>query len=366
MNRAYIFRIYPDRAQQELINKTFGCVRFIYNAMLEDKISYYNETGLSLNVTPASYKKQYEWLKEVDSLALCNAQRNLERAFKNFYNDKNTGFPKFKSKKHSRKSYTTNSVNKNIRIEKNLIILPKLKGVRMKIHRDIPDDHKIKSVTVSMNASGKYYASVLTEYEAVITVRDAYKSVGLDYSMSDLYISSDGHKGEYPKYYRASLEKLKRESRRLSKMEKGSRNREKQRIKIAKIHEKIANQRRDFMHKESRQIANVYDMVCVENLDMKAMAKALHFGKSVTDNSYGKFLSMLEYKLDEQGKVLVKVDRWYPSSKTCSHCGAVKRNLGLKERMYVCDECGAVIDRDYNASKNILAEGQRIAKSILL
>ena len=262
MNKAYKFRIYPNETQRILFAKTFGCVRFIYNKMLGDKIEYYNQTKEKLNNTPAQYKAEFEWLKEVDSLALANAQMNLQKAYNNFFsNPKKYGFPKFKSKHKSQKSYTTNNQKGSVKIENGYIQLPKTGLVKIKQHRNIPDDYKIKSVTVSQNASGKYFASVLFEYEEEIAEKELESFIGLDFSMHELYIDSNGNCPEFPKYYRLSEKKLKKEQRKLSKMLKGSINREKQRVRVAKLHEKIANQRKDFLHKQPRQIANVYDCV---------------------------------------------------------------------------------------------------------
>ena len=360
MNKAFKFRLYPNNDQRILIHKTFGCVRFVYNRMLGDKIEHYEQTHERLKNTPAGYKQEFEWLKEVDSLALCNAQLNLDRAFSNFYRDKKVGFPKFKSKKSNRKSYTTNLVNKNIRLAKGYITLPKLKEVKIKQHRTVPDDYRLKSVTMSCTPTGKYYASILYEYDLHIEPIDPKKFLGLDYSMKELYISSDGISAEYPRYYREALKRLKKEQRKLSKCIKGSSNRNKQRIKVAKLHEKVTNQRKDFLHKLSRQTANAADAVCIEDLDMKGMSQSLNFGKSVHDNGFGKFVSMLEYKLNEQGKELIKVGKWFPSSKKCSNCGVLKKTLTLSERIYYCENCGLTIDRDLNASYNIRNEGWRL------
>lgn len=359
MNTAFKFRIYPNAAQRTLIAKTFGCVRFVYNKMLGEKIEHYNKTNESLLVTPAKYKSEFPFLKEVDSLALANAQMNLETAYRNFFRDKSIGFPKFKRKKDDRKSYTTNCVRNNIRIEGKYIRLPKLDKVRVKQHRHIPESYKLKSVTISQSASGKYYASVLFEYEDTIEPKPIRTVVGLDFSMSELYISSEGEKPNFPRYYRRALKKLARMQRTLSKMQKGSNNYYKQRRRIARFHEHIANQRRDFLHKQSRQITNAYDCVAIEDLDMKAMSQALNFGKSVADNGWGMFTQMLRYKLNEQGKQLVKVSKWFPSSKTCSVCGFVKQELSLSERTYICD-CGNVLDRDMNAAINIKDEAIRM------
>ncbi|MCP4356356.1 MAG: IS200/IS605 family element transposase accessory protein TnpB [Proteobacteria bacterium] len=359
MNRAFKFRIYPNTVQRELFEKTFGCVRFIYNKMLSDRIDYYELTGKTLKNTPAMYKGEYEWLKEVDSLALANAQLNLNKAYKNFFRTPSVGFPKFKSKRNHAKSYTTNYVNNNIRIEDKKLILPKLKSIKIKQHRVIPSHYTLKSVTISKTPTHKYYVSMLFEYEEEIDLAVIDKVMGLDFSMKELYVGSDGKSADYPNYYRKSLTQLRQMSRRLSNCKRGSKNRAKLRLKIARLHEKVANQRKDFLHKKSRQIANVYDVVCVEDLNMKAMSRCLNFGKSVMDTSYGYFLTLLEYKLLEQGKQLLTIDKWYPSSKRCSHCGHVKEKLLLSERIYNCEVCGVSIDRDYNASINIKEEGLR-------
>lgn len=361
MNKAYKFRIYPNQEQQIMFAKTFGCVRFIYNRMLSDKIKHYGETKQKLNNTPAQYKKEFGWLKEVDSLALANAQMNLQKAYDNFFRSPKTGFPKFKSKHKNRKSYTTNCVNGNISIENGCIKLPKIGLVKLKQHRQIPNDYRLKSVTVSQSPSGKYYVSVLFEYESQVQEQPLHSFLGLDFSMHELYKDSDGNEPAYPRYYRQAEKHLQREQRKLSKMQKGSKNRDKQRIKVAKLHEKAANQRKDFLHKQSRQITNAYDCVCVEDLDMKAMSQALNFGKSVSDNGWGMFVTFLKYKLEEQGKQLVKVDKFYASSQTCSVCGyknAAIKNIAI--RAWDCPGCGVHHDRDINAAINIKNEGMRI------
>jgi len=360
LNKAYKFRIYPNSEQEVLIAKTFGCVRFIYNKMLGDKIEHYEKTNQKLKNTPAQYKKEFEWLKEVDSLALANAQMNLQTAYNNFFRKPKIGFPKFKSKRNNKKSYTTNFVNGNIKLENGCIVLPKLKGVKIKQHRTIPKDYILKAVTVSKTATGKYFASILYDYELDIKLVQPKIFLGLDFSMKELFVSSNGKSAEYPRYYRQSLDKLKREQRKLSLCQKESKNRNKQRIKVAKIHEKVTNQRKDFLHKQSKQITNAVDAVCIEDLNMKGMSQALNFGKSVMDNGFGMFVSMLSYKLNEQGKQLVKIDKWFPSSKRCSGCGIVKKTLLLSERTYNCEVCGLILDRDYNASINIRNEGMRI------
>ena len=363
--KAYKFRIYPSEEQKIFFAKTIGCTRFIYNQMLADKISYYEKTKGMLHNTPAQYKKKYLWLKEVDSLALTNAQKNLETAYDNFFKNTKIGFPKFKAKRKTKKAYTTNNVNNNIKIVNNYLKIPKIKSlIKIKIHRNIPDNYKLKSVTVSQTPGGKYYASILFEYEDQVQEKELQKFLGLDFSMHELYRDSNGNEPAYPKYYRNAEEKLAREQRRLSKMQKGSNNRSKQRIKVAKLHEKVSSQRKDFLHKLSRQTADAYDCVCIESLDMKAMSQMLNFGKSVSDNGWGMFTTFLRYKLEEQGKKLVRVDRFFASSQTCSVCGyknVKTKNLALRE--WDCPQCGTHHDRDVNAAINIRNEGMRLVNA---
>lgn len=234
----------------------------------------------------------------------------------------------------------------------------------MKQHRIIPSDYKLKSVTISQTSSGKYYASILFEYENQVLDRELETFLGLDFSMHELYRDSNGNAPNYPRYYRKAEKKLAKECRKLSKMQKGSNNRNKQRFKVAKLHEKVANQRKDFLHKQSRQIANAYDCVCIEDLDMKAMARALNFGKSVSDNGWGMFITFLKYKLEEQGKKLVKIDKFFASSQTCNVCGyknAETKNLSI--RAWDCPQCGTHHDRDINAAINIRNEVMRLMTS---
>jgi len=372
MNRAVKYRAYPTTKQSVMFAKTFGCCRKVYNLMLSDKIESYKSTGKFVTVTPAKYKKDYPYLKEVDSLALANVQLNLQSAFKNRFcksRKKNNGFPKFKSAKRSRKSYTTNNQHGTVAIIDNSIRLPKIGNVKTVIHRKPDDNWMVKSATVSQESDGKVYISVLFEIADSINtyVADTNNSIGLDYASDGLYVDNNGNGGTNHKYYRESHDKLAKAQRRLSRMQ-GSKKHEiksnnylKQLCKVNKIHRHIANQRLDNLHKISTEIANQYDVVCVESLNMKSMSnKGFGNGKATLDNGYGMFLSMLEYKLSERNKYLVKVDKWFPSSQICHCCGKIHPEMkNLQVRTMKCD-CGLTISRDQNAAINILNEGLRI------
>ena len=366
--RAYRFRIYPNKEQEKLIHKTFGCCRFVYNRMLSERKEIYEKTGKAVRLTPAKYKKEYVWLKEVDSLALANVQLNLEAAYQKFFKEEKAGFPKFKSKHRSRKSYTTNVVNGNIRLVNGRLRLPKVGFIKIRQHRAVPEEYILKSVTVSMESSGKYYASLLYEYyvsesQAAGKRPEEMTILGIDFAMTGLAVVANGECAEYPMYDRKSQKKLAREQRKLSHCHRGSRGYERQRKKVARCHEKTRDQRRDYLHKLSRKIADSYDTVSVEDIDMKAMSRSLNCGKSVMDDSFGMFRVMLKYKLEDQNKELVKVDRFFPSSKMCSRCGRVKKELALNERIYQCG-CGNCMDRDVNAAVNIREEGRRLLKGL--
>ena len=372
MNRAYRYRIYPTTEQRVLFAKTFGCCRKVYNLMLSDKIEGYETTGKFPAITPAKYKKDHPYLKEVDSLALANKQLDLQAAFRNCFSKshkKNTGFLKFKSAKRSRRSYTTNNQKGTVAIvDGGFIRLPKAGKVKAVIHRMPGDDWNIKSATVSQESDGKYYVSVLFEFETPVNTytTDKTNAIGLDYASDGLYVDSNGNVGTNHKYYRESSRKLARAQRRLSRMQ-GSRKNEvkssnyiKQLRKINRIHKHIANQRLDNLHKISTGIANRYDVVCVESLNMRAMAnKGFGNGKATLDNGYGMFLSMLEYKLADRNKYLIKVDKWFPSSQICHCCGSLHPEMkDLRVRTMKCD-CGLTMGRDRNAAINILQEGLR-------
>lgn len=368
MNKAYKFRIYPNKEQRILFAKTFGCVRMVYNYWLDRKIKQYDEDKSTITYAACAKEmaemkntEEYSFLQEVDSISLQQSLRHLDGAFQNFFKQPKTGFPKFKSKKDSKKSYSTVCVGNNICILDGYIKLPKVGIVKLRQHRNIPEDYKLKSATISQTPSGKYYVSVLFEYESQVPQITPQTFFGLDFSMHELYRDSNGNESAYPRYYRRAEKRLKREQRRLSLMQKGSKNRKKQRIRVAKLHEKVANQRKDFLHKQSRQIANVYDCVCIEDLNMRAMAQSLNFGKSVSDNGWGMFTTFLKYKLEEQGKRLVKIDKFFASSQLCSVCGYQNPNTkDLSVREWTCPNCGTHHDRDINAAINIRNEGMHL------
>ena len=358
-NLAFRFRIYPNEVQTNLILQTFGCTRFVYNKILAKADEIYKLEGKSKIITPASLKTEFQFLKEVDSLALANAQMNVKTAFTNFF-QKRTDFPKFKSKKTARKSYSTNSVNNSIRIEDNSIKLPKLGLVKIKLHRSIPQNYKIKSATISQEPNGTFYVSILTEFEKDIKeVPSDNNIVGLDFSMKELFVSSDNQRADYPRFFRKLETKLAKAQRELSRKVKFSSNWNKAKLKVAKIHQSIKNSRKDFLHKLSKELVTKYNAIIIEDLNMKGMSGALNFGKSVADNGWGMFTTMLQYKAMILGKQVIKIDKWFPSSKTCSCCGNIKDSLSLGERVYNC-ECGHTMDRDLNASINIREVGRTL------
>jgi len=321
--------------------------------MLADRIEYYKQTGESLNNTPAEYKEEFEWLKEVDSLALANAQLNLNKAYKNFFRDKSVGFPRFKSKKSNRHSYTTNNQKGTVTIEDGYIKLPKLKSkVRVKQHRDF--DGLIKSCSVSKTSSGKYFISVLVETE-IEPLPKAENKVGIDVGLKDFAICSNGEVFSNPKWLRKSEKRLAKLQKDLSRKAKGSSNRVKARLKVAKLHEKIANQRKDFLHKVSSKIVSENQAIAIEDLKVKNMLKNHCLAKAISEVSWSMFRTMLEYKSKWNGRDLVIAPSNYASSQLCSDCGYKNpqvKNLGL--RNWTCPECRAVHERDINAAKNLL------------
>lgn len=365
LNRAIMYRAYPTPEQQVLFSKTFGCVRFVWNHMLMDAQQFWDEAGVFFIPTPAKYKNEFPFLKEIDSGALCNAQLDLKEARKRHREDpKNVGVPTLKSKRKSKMSYTTNvhsyvkkdgQLVKTLELTEDAVHLPKVGFVKIKKHRSPGNGWQLKAATVSCTRSGKYFISLLYEFEKDIHSIKPTKenTLGLDYSSHDFYVDSNGNVANYPRFYRRSEEKLARAQRRLSRMQFGSHHYDKQLYKVRILQEHIANQRKNFCHTVSTAIAKQYDAVFVEDINLRGLAGSLKLGKSTNDNGFGMFRTMLEYKLTSQGKTFAKIDKWYPSSKTCSVCGFIKDDLTLADRVWTCSACGTTHNRDHNAAINI-------------
>ena len=360
MNYTYKFRIYPNEKQKQLIEKTFGCCRFVYNYFLNKRIKVYEETKETLNFYSCckqltSLKKELPWLKEVDAYSLQCSLGNLDQAYTNFFNKK-SNYPRFKSKKSNKKSYSTAMTVKII--DNSHIQLPKLKFVKCKVSKQV--EGKIKLATVRKFPSGKYYVSILVEKPDFERLERTGSVVGIDLGIKDFCITSDNQKFKNVHFLKSLEKKLIREQRRLSRKPRGSKNYEKQRVKLARIHEKIINQRNDFLQKLSTKLIRNYDIICLESLKVKNMIKNHHLAKSISDCSWSSFVNMLQYKANWYGTIISKIDTFYSSSKLCSECGFKLDNLTLDVREWSCPNCATTHDRDINAANNILKEGLKL------
>ena len=359
INRTFRFRLYPNKSQTELLSRHFGCSRFVYNYFLNQRKEQYKFTGKSDNYYAqakalTTLKKQEEtaWLNEVNSQTLQFAIKSLEAAYTNFFK-KHAKFPKFKSK-HSKNSFT---VPQFASITDNRLFIPKFKeGIKCRVHREIKG--KVGKVTITKTPSGKYFVSVFTEEEYISPLEKTGKSVGVDMGLKDLLVTSEGETFKNNRYTRKYECKLTKAQRHLSRKKKGSREFENQKLKVARLHEKITNSRADFLHKCSISLVRRYDTICIEDLNVKGMVKNHHLAKSITDASWCSFISMLTYKAEWNGKKIVKADRYFPSSQTCHVCGHINKQIkDLSVREWECPNCHTRHDRDVNAAINILRIG---------
>ncbi len=362
MLRAYKYRLYPNEEQKIQLAKTFGCVRFVYNYYLAKKIELYETEMKQMSKTDCNnhcnreLKSEFVWLKEVDKFALTNAIYNLDNAFQNFFK-KQSGFPKFKTKKSHRYSYTTNFTNNNIEVDfdNNKIKLPKLKWIRCKLHRKF--DGQIKSATISQVPSGKYFVSILVDTE-IKQLPKTNNVCAFDLGLKEFLIDNHNNHIKDPKAIQKYEKKLAKLQRQLARKKKGSKNWNKQRIKIAKVNEKISNTRKDFQHKLSSKIVCENQVIISEDLAVKNMIKNSRLAKRISDVAWGEFCRQIEYKSMWYGRTYHKISRWFASSQTCSACGCVNKKVKLLSiREWVCDHCGTIHQRDENAAKNILQQG---------
>jgi putative transposase len=369
MEKAFKFRLYPNKEQTMILSKTFGSCRYVYNYYLNKRIESYKENKQSMNYNACSadltnLKQQLPWLKEIDKFALQNSLKDLDKAYQNFFREikkgnKEQGFPKFKSKHNHEQAYRTTFTNNNIEVKEGKIKLPKLGLVKIAQSQDIQG--RILNCTITKSCSGKYFVSVCCTDVEIEKYKQNNNTIGLDLGIKEFATTSDGEVIENPKYLTKFEKKLKREQKKLSRKQKGSKNRNKQRVKLNKIHEKVTNQRTDFLQKLSTRLIKENQIICLEDLSVKNMVKNHNLAKSISDVSWSEFVRMLQYKALWQDRIIQKVDKFYASSQTCSECGY--KNTETKDlsiRQWECPECHAQHDRDVNAAINIRNEGLRL------
>jgi len=357
-------RLYPTPKQAELFEKTFGCCRYIWNQMLADHERFYEETGKHFIPTPAKYKAGAPFLKEVDNQALIQEHNRLTQAFRVFFKNPDFGYPNYKRKKDDRDSFTACNhefeSGPTIYITKNGIRMTKAGIVKAKFPRRPRNGWKLKRITVDRTRTGKYFCCILYEHpvkepEPVVPTVDT--TIGLKYSVSHFYVADDGTKADPPRWLKESREKLAKIQRRLCRMQPGSRNYQEMVQRYLLLHEHIANQRRDYIHKESRRIANAWDAVCVRSNDLEDISRSALRG-NLTESGFGAFRECLRYKLERQGKQLLVVDRYFPSTRICHGCGhTLTEAVNYKHRTWTCPKCGRVLSREANAAQNIKAQG---------
>ena len=371
MKKGLEVRLYPSKEQRVLIDRTLGCSRFVYNHVLALKKELWTEHHINFNPNLKSFKEEWKFLTKVPSQALANSYMDCLQAFNNFFNSlkgkskTKQNFPKFhkKGQKDSfRIAATKTSKGYDIRIEdKEHIKVPKLGNVKFKNYRDIDwSTIHIYNITIKKTPTNKYFASLCCELPEREYIEPKYNACGFDLGLKDFCIFDSGEVIENPKYFRTSQIKLAKEQRKLSHCTKGSQNYKKQKIRVALVHEKIKNQRKDFQHKWSRRIVNENQIIVSEDLNVKGMLKNHKLAKSIQDASFSSFCNMIAYKAKEQHRQYVKIGTFYPSSKLCHCCGFKYKGLKLEERFWTCPECGTYLDRDENAANNILNEGLRI------